>query len=608
MYRVAHGRPLLASRELTTEIVLLLSIVGVAVVLFTFEWVPVDVTAIGVMMALVLTRILPPETAFAGFGSETVLMILGLLIMTAALLRTGVVDMAGRAILRRAGSDPNRLLVLVTVSVAALSALISNTAAAAFFLPIVMGLAIKTGSSPSRFLLPMAFAAILMSPVTLISTSSNIVVSGLMTRYGLEPIGMVEMSPVGIPIAIVGIVYLLTIGRRLIPVRAAGKELADQFGLGPYLSEVVVQQDSRLAGKTLDESGFGRDLNLTVLGVIREGESPILPRADTRLREGDILIVEGDREEILKIKETAGLDIRPDVELPVAGEEEEGFVLAEAILTPGSPLIGRTLRTYQLRERHGVQALAIHRHGVSLRSKLSRVRLRLGDALLLQGTQARLMALEDRNVLRVIGVETEERPRVRHAWLAIGIFAAAIAAATLELVPLAVAFMTGALLMFVTRCLTPEEAYRDIDWKVLILIGSMLALGAAMEETGAAAFLAGRIVEIAGAYDPVWLLTGFFVLTVLLTQPMSNQAAAIVVVPLAIQTALAASLDPRPFAMMVAVAASVSYLTPLEPACLMVYGPGRYRFADFLKVGAPLTVAIYLIAILLVPRVWPLGN
>jgi di/tricarboxylate transporter len=592
----------------TTEIFLLLTIVGIAVVLFTFEWVPVDVTGLGVMIALALTGLLPPEMAFAGFGSETVLMILGLLIMTAALLRTGVVDMAGRAILRRAGSDPNRLLVLVTVSVAMLSAFISNTASAAFFLPIVMGLALKTGSSPSRFLLPMAFAAILMSPVTLISTSSNIVVSGLMTRYGLEPIGMLEMTPVGIPIAIVGIVYLLTIGRRLIPVRAAGKELADQFGLGPYLSEVVVQPDSKLVGKTLDESGFGRDLHLTVLGVVREGESPILPRADTRLRESDVLIVEGDREEILKIKETAGLDIRPEVEFGFAGEEEEGFVLAEAILTPGSPLIGRTLKSFQLRERHGVQALAIHRHGVSLRSKLSRVRLRLGDALLLQGSQSKLVALEDRNVLRVIGVETEERPRVKHAWLAVGIFMAAIAAATLELVPLAVAFMTGAFLTFVTRCLTPEEAYRDIDWKVLILIGSMLALGTAMEETGTAALLASRIVDFAGSYDPVWLLTGFFVLTVLLTQPMSNQAAAIVVIPLAIQTAFAANLDPRPFAMMVAVAASVSYLTPLEPACLIVYGPGRYRFADFLKVGAPLTLAIYLIAILLVPRVWPLGN
>ncbi|HYO46342.1 MAG TPA: SLC13 family permease [Gemmatimonadota bacterium] len=593
---------------MTPEIVVLLSIVVVAVVLFTFEWIPADVTGMGIMITLALTGILPPEMAFAGFGSDTVLMILGLLIMTAALLRTGVVDMAGRAILRQAGTDPRRLLILVTVSVAVLSAFISNTAAAAFFLPIVMGLALKANASPSLFLLPMAFASILTSPVTLISTSSNIVVSGLMTRYGLDPIGMFELTPVGIPIAVVGLVYLLTIGRRLIPERARGRELAEEFGLGPYLSEVVVQTNSKLAGKTLDESGFGRDLDLTVLGVIREGESPILPQADTRLRAADVLIVEGDREEILKIKDTAGLDIRPDVELAVAGQDKEGFVLAEAILMPGSPLIGRTLKSYELRERHGVQALAIHRHGEPLRDKLSRIRLRLGDALLLQGSQERLAALEGRNVLRVVGAEFENRPRVRHAWPAIGIFTVAIAVAALEIVPLAVAFMTGAFLTLVTRCLTPEEAYRDIEWKVLILIGSMLALGTAMQETGAAELLASRIVDIAGDSDPVWLLTGFFLLTVVLTQPMSNQAAAIVVLPLAIETAFAASLNPRTFAMMIAVAASVSYLTPLEPACLMVYGPGRYRFVDFLKVGALLTVAIYLIAILLVPRVWPLSG
>lgn len=593
---------------MSSDIIILLSIVAVAVVLFTFEFVPADVTALGVMVSLILTGILEPDAAFAGFGSDTVIMILGLLVMTAALLRTGVVDMTGRAILRRAGTSPDRLLVLVTVSVATLSAFISNTAAAAFFLPIVMGLAIRAKASPSLFLLPMAFASILTSPVTLISTSSNIVVSGLMTRYGLDPIGMFELAPVGIPISIVGIVYLLTIGKRLIPARAAGSELAEDFGLGPYLSEVVVQKNSKLAGKTLDESGFGRDLDLTVLGVLRKEQTPILPQGGTLLREGDVLIVEGNREEILKIKDTAGLDIHPDVKFPVAGEDKNGFVLAEAILVPGSPLTGRTLKSYQLRERHGVQVLAIHRHGVSLRDKLSRIPLRLGDALLLQGSREMLASLEDRNVMRIVGAKEEERPRLRHAWPAIGIFVAAVVAATLEIVPLAVAFITGAVLTLLTRCLTPEEAYREIEWKALIVIGSMLALGTAMEDTGAAEFLARQIVEWTAGTNPVWLLSGFFILTVALTQPMSNQAAAIVVLPLAVETAFAAELNPRTFAMMIAVAASVSYLTPLEPACLMVYGPGRYRFMDFLRVGILLTVAIYVIAILLVPRLWPLSG
>lgn len=593
---------------MTPDILILLVIVAAAILLFMFEVVPADVTALGVMLSLALTGILPPDQAFAGFGSQTVLMILGLLVMSAALLRTGVVDMVSRTILRRAGTDQRRLLALVMVSAATLSSLISNTAAAAFFLPIVLGLALKARISPSLLLLPMAFASILASSITLISTSSNVVVSGIMRRYELEPLGMFELTPLGIPIACVGILYMLTIGKRLIPLRAAGRELTEDFGLGPYLSEVVVRTGSKLAGKTLDESGFGRDLDLTVLRVMREAGNPILPQGDTVLQEADVLIVEGNREEILKIKDTAGLDIRPDVELSVAGQEKEGIVLAEAILVPGSPLIGRTLKSYELRDRHGVQVLAVHRHGVSFRDKLSRIRLRLGDALLLQGTQSRLASLQDRNVLRVVGAQLEERPRLRHAWPAIGIFAAAIALAAAEVVPLAVAFLTGALLMFVTRCLTPEEAYRDIEWGVLILIGSMLALGTAMQETGAAALLAGHIVDLVGNQNPLWLLTGFFFLTVLLTQPMSNQAAAIVVLPLALETAFAADLNLRTFAIMIAVAASVSYLTPLEPACMMVYGPGRYRFFDFLKVGAILTIAIYLIAILVVPRLWPLAG
>lgn len=592
---------------MTPETVLLLAIVAVAIVLFAFEWIPVDVIGVGVMVTLILTGILTPEQAFAGFGSDTVMMILGLLIMTAALLRTGVVDIAGREILRRAGTDPYRLLVLITISVAVLSALISNTAAAAFFLPIVMGVAIKSRTSASRFLLPMAFAAILASPVTLISTSTNMVVSGLMTDYGLEPMGMFELAPVGIPIMIVGLVYILTIGRRLIPERHTTRDLTRDFGLGPYLSEVVVQPGSRLVGKTLQESGFGRDLDLTVLRILRGGERSVLARAESRLEEDDLLIVEGRREEILKIKDTAGLGIRPDVEY-ADPEPDDELVLAEAIVMPRSPLIGRTLRSYRFRERHALQVLAVHRHGETLRDKLSRVRLRLGDALLLQGPPERLAELERLNVLRVVGAESEERPRLRHAWPSIGIFAFAILAATFEIVPLAVAFMTGAVLVLATRCITPQEAYRDIEWKVLILIGSMLALGTAMEETGAAEWMARRIIEVAGGYGPLWLLTGFFVLTVGLTQPMSNQAAAIVVLPLAIRTALAADLDPRTFAMMIAVAASVSYLTPLEPAALMVYGPGRYRFVDFLKVGAPLTILIYLIAILMVPRVWPVAR
>jgi di/tricarboxylate transporter len=590
---------------LTPQIILLLLILAAAVVFFSFEWVPADVVALGILLALVLTGLVPADRAFTGFGSDTVMVFLGLLIMTAALLRTGVVDQAGRWILRRAGKDPQRLLVLVVVAVATLGVFISNTASTAFFLPVVMAIAARTSTSPSRLLMPLAFGSILTSSVTLISTSTNIVVSGLMQQMGLPPIHMFELAPVGIPIAVVGIVYVLTLGRRLMPDRSQ-PGLEPSFGLGPYLTEVVVAPNSRLIGKTLRESGLGSMLDLTVVKIVREKTRYLAPRANMRLAQDDVLLVEGRRQDVLKIKDVAGIDIKADVDLADPELQAEDVRLVEGILLPGSPLIGRTLRSHQFRERYGLQVLAIHRHDETLTAKLSTVRLRMGDVLLLQGDQHVLAGVEGNRSFRILGLVDEPRPKLHRARTAVVVFASAMLLGTLKVVSLPVAMLLGALGAFLTGCITPEEAYREVEWKVIIFVGSMLALGAAMEATGTAQYLAAQVVRLAAEASPVWLLTAFFALTVLLTQPMSNQAAAVVVLPVAIQAALQLQLNPRTFAMMVAVAASCSYMTPLEPSCLMVYGPGRYRFIDFIKVGLPLTAVIGAIAVVLVPRVWPL--
>jgi di/tricarboxylate transporter len=302
----------------------------------------------------------------------------------------------------------------------------------------------------------------------------------------------------------------------------------------------------------------------------------------------------------------AGIDIRADVDFSDPDLQREDLRLVEAILLPRSPLIRRTLKGVRFRERYNLQVLAINRHAETIRLKISEVRLQMGDVLLVQGDRANIAALQDDSTIRILDVVDTKPLNVSRARLAIAIFVGALATATLGLLALPVAVLVGAVLVFLTRCITPEEAYRHVEWKALILIGSMLSLGVAIEQTGAARFLAGQIVGLAPGAHPAWLLTAFFGLTVLLTQPMSNQAAAVVMLPIALQTALQLGMNPRTFAMMIAVAASCSYLTPLEPACLIVYGPGRYRFADFLKVGAPLTVLIYVLAIGLVPLVWPL--
>lgn len=591
---------------MTFEILLLLIIIAVALVLFSFERIPADVIALGVLLALTVTGLVPAQEAFAGFGSDTVLMILGLLILTAALVRTGVVELVGRALIRRTGDNPNRLLAMVMIAPAFLSTLMSNTAATAFFLPMIIGLGRRSKVGISRLLMPLAFATILASSVTLVSTSTNIVVSGLMTGAGMEPLGMFELTPVGLPILVVGIAYMFLIGRRLIPDRSEQTEPLDGFSRQTYLTEALVLPGSPLTGKTLAESGLGRDLDLTVLRVVRDKHRYLAPQADLILNEGDVLLVEGGRDEVLKIQNQVGINIKANVKLSDPDLQSEDLRLIEAIVLPRSPLIGRTLKGARFRERYGLQVLAINRRGETIQRKISQTQLRVGDFLLIQGHHSNVAALEADNTFHIISAVDDYKPNLRRAPLAIAAFAGALALATFNLAPFPVAVLLGVLMVFITRCITPEEAYREVEWRVLILIGSMLAVGAALESTGAAQFLATQIVNAVGQANPLWLLSGFFMLTMLLTQPMSNQAAAVVVVPIALQTAVQLGLNPRTFAAMIAVAASCSYLTPLEPACLMVYGPGRYRFMDFLKVGSILTVLVFLIALLLVPLLWPL--
>jgi di/tricarboxylate transporter len=341
--------------------------------------------------------------------------------------------------------------------------------------------------------------------------------------------------------------------------------------------------------------------------LLRDGKT-ISSKGDPVLEAGDEIVVEGRRRDLLKVKDIAGLEIKADLRLAVEDDPDIEMAIVEGVLLPGSPLIGHTLRTAEFHDRYRLKVLGLNRAGFRMPRKLSRIRMRLGDVLLLQGRPEDVQELERGNMFNIFGGVDSERLRTSHAALAVGIFVTVLAAVTLNVVAMPVAALGGAFLMLLTRCISPEEAYRRVEWKVLILIGSLLSLGAAMEATGTGEYLATGLISIIGDESPLLVLSCFFVITVVLTQPMSNQAAAIVIIPIALETARQLGLNPRSFAMMIAVAASCSYLTPLEPSSLMVYGPGKYRFTDFLKVGFPLTFLIYAIAILAVPILWPLSR
>ncbi|MFH1446767.1 MAG: SLC13 family permease [Chloroflexota bacterium] len=591
---------------MSLSVILLIIIILAALVLFSIETLPADVVALAVMLALILSGVLPPDQAFAGFGSDTAMMILGLLLLTTALIKTGVVQLLTRRILNSAGENGNRLYWIITLAVAGLSAFMSNTATAAFFVPITLGISKRLRINASKLLMPLAFAAILSSSVTLVSTSTNLVISGLLSDYGLNPLGMFELTPVGIPILILGLLYMFFIGRHLIPVRKGEAELTPQIGLLAYCSEVVIPKDSSWIGKTLTDLALGKNYDLTVLRILKSTPTTVIPRADTRIEVDDRLLLEGNRDSILSLKQKGNVKFTGYYE----GEDTETISrelrLAEVILLPRSPLIGRTLRGLNFRERFGLQVLGIHRKGKTIRDRLAFVRLHIGDQMLIQGDLDTLASLGSNDSFRVVSAQLEASLETKKAPLAVGIFAAVMLLVTFNLLSLPVAVMLGALLVFITRCITPQEAYRSVSWNAWLLIGCMLALGKAMEYTGLAALIADQLVLWLGAANPLLLLSAFFGLSLLLTQPMSNQAAAVVIIPIAIQTAMLLGYNPRTFAVMIAVGASCSYITPLEPACLMVYGPGNYRFMDFVKVGSLLTVIIFSLAILMVPLLWPL--
>jgi di/tricarboxylate transporter len=588
----------------TLEIAYVLGLFVVGLVLFAWDYLSVDIVALLLLLALMVPGILAPGEALSGFGNDTLIVLITLFVLTAGVVRTGVVERLGLRLAAFGGTGSARLISLLLVTVTLVSAFFSNTVTTAVFLPIAIGAARRSSTPISKVLMPIAFASILASPVTLIATSTNLLVSGLLPRYGLERIGFFEMAPVGLVITFFGMLYLLFLAPKLIPDRAQG-EMTERYDLRKFLTEVVVMPGSRLAGKTIGETRLGDALNLGVVGILREEKRILAPGRATKLREHDVLIIEGKAEDILSVKDAEGIEIQPDVLLSDPDLVSEEVRMVEAMVLPRSNLLGRTLRESAFRERTALTVLAIHSAGGQERvEKISRTRLRVSDVLLLQGHNEDLRRIDPEDLLLLEDISAHH-PRRRKAKVAVSIFLASVALGALGFLPLAVAFLAGAVALVLTRCITTEEAYEAVDWRMMVLIGSMIAFGVAMEKTGTAKVLADLIAAHASQWGTVGVMAGFFVLTVLLTQPMSNQAAALVVLPVAIQVARQIGIDPRTLVMTVTFAASCSFLTPLEPSCVLVYGPGRYRFFDFARVGAILTLIVFVASMLLIPVFWP---
>ncbi|MBA3334727.1 MAG: SLC13 family permease [Acidobacteria bacterium] len=592
-----------------SPIAITLILLVVAVVLFATEKIPVDVVGILLVIGLVLTNVLTVQEGLSGFGDNVIITIAGLFILTGGLVKTGIVDLIGRRLYKIAGSNEFLLTALI-MSVAAVSAsVLKNTTTTAMFLPVVIGLASRAKVPPSKLLMPLAFGAILGGSCTLIGTSTNLAVSGAMQRYGMEPYSMFELTPVGIIMVVVGLIYMLFVGRKFLPNLGGEDSFTEQYHIREYISEVLVLPGSHLIGRTLGEANLNLELDLNVLGIIRGQEQRIAPNSNEQIAEGDLLIVEGTLANILNIKGEAGLEIKADFELNDRDLESGEIELFEIMVMRDSRLVGNTLKTINFRRSYDLTVLAINRHGETFLDKISSLRLKFGDVLLVQGNRrliepfviaGEMLLLED---VSTSSMRTEKR---RWAIAAFGLFLA-LSLSKLVIgfdVPLAIAVLLGVLLLLATRTVRHNEVYTLINFRLLVLIACMMSFGIAMEKTGADKYLAGLIVEYFQQYGATAVLAGFFVLTVALTQPMSNQAAALVVLPVAVKTAIALGLNPRTFVVAITFAASFSFITPLEPACVLVYTPGRYRFMDFVKIGTILTIVVFIVSIILVPIFW----
>ena len=603
----------LQQAQLTLEIGLTLGVVVVALALFLWNRLRLDVVALLVLALLVILGLVTPEESIQGFANEATITVALMLVLSAGLLKTGFVDVLGGRIARLAGGSELRLLALILAVVVPLSAFINNTAAVAILLPMIIGLTRDMGIPPSRMLMPLSYSGQLGGTLTLIGTSTNLLVAGLIIDLGVERIRLFDITPPALILVLVGITYILTVGRRLVPDRESSQELLETYELHEYLTALVVRDDSPMTGRTLEESDFGKKQGLRVLRIDRDGEVVKEPGPDTEVRAGDMLLVEGSIPHIADLRRRHGVELsglRDEAgavgaqasEPRPPGEEK----LAEVMLPPRSPLVGTTLKEAHFGQQWSLDVMAILRHGHPLQKPLSDVELESGDILLVSGRPKDLRAAhESEQVALVQALDVPEKRRSKLKF-AIPILLGVVLLPALGITRIMVSALLGVVAMFLTGCLTPEEAYEEMDWMVVILLGAILPLGIAMQNTGAAEYVAAGVLDLTRPLGPHGVLAAFFLLTVSLTSVISNNGAAVVLTPIAVAAAAAMGLSPLPFVVAVMFGASNAFMTPIGyQTNVFVYAPGGYRFSDFTRVGGPLVLLITVVATLVIPIFFP---
>lgn len=581
---------------------LLIGVIAFTITAFVREWLGMDVVAVTTLALLLVFDLVSVEEAVAGFSNSAVLTVMMMFILSEGLVQSGLVTKAGYRIADLTGTSQWVASVLLLVLVGTISGLINNTAAVSVFMPVAIHLARHFGFSPSKILMPLSFVAIFGGTCTLFGTSTNLLVSSLAD----ESFTVFEFLPLGLVLLVVGLVYTVAVPMRLLPSRRILSSLTRQYHLSGFLTELRVPQGSKLAGRTVVDEQVSSRFHLNVLEVIRSGQKITANLRTERIAAGDILLVRGAVEDIVAFREQFGLLLLTDVKLRDADLSDENTILAELQLSPASDLVGETLKEVDFRRRFGCFVLALNRTGEYIRDKVARVKLRQWDTLLVFGPRSRVEALYDMPDFVPLG-ERHLKLRVsRRWWVPAGTMAAVVVLSAVSVLPILEAAILGVALLLASRSITARQAYRSIDWTVIFLLAFILPLGTAMESTGLAAALGSWLGEVGIARGPLAMLSLLYLATALLTSFFSNNATAVLMVPIAADAAVRLGVDTKPLLMAVAYAASASFMTPMGyQTNAMVYGPGSYRFTDYLRYGAPLTLVFWLVATFLIPLLWP---
>jgi di/tricarboxylate transporter len=589
------------------DVWIVFAIISFAIVLFFTEKFSIDTVAIGVMVLFMLFGILDLEEGLAGFSNSATITVAAMFVISQAIFRTGILNQFSNYLSNQAEKSETMLILSLMISAGLLSAIINDTAVVALLIPTVIHICQKNEISPAKLLMPLSFGALMGGICTLLGTSTNILVSGIAEKAGLPAFGVFEMSAMGLVFLVVGTLYMVTIGKWLLPKRKPKSGFSESMDLGNYVVEVTITEEYENLQEPLLNQKLFKDGSVKAIQIVRENGNKIKVYPNTSVNQGDVIRVISDQINLAKLKKLKGIEIKAELDWKEESVTDEEEKLFEAVITPHSYLINKSIKSINFRQLYDqVLVLGIRHRAGLFDTLLSKASLKPGDILLLRASEDSIQSVDKSEDLLLISARKEINLNKTQVILTLSTLALVIGLAALGVFPIALTAVAGAIVMITLRSISPEEAYKAIDWKVIFMLAGVLSMGTALEKTGGAEMIGEGVVNTFGSFGPRVVLSAIFGLTFLLTNVMSNNAAAALLAPIAISIAAGLDVDTRPFLMAVTFAASLSFMTPMGyQTNTMIYNPGNYRFTDFVKVGTPLNLLFWILATFGIPFFFP---